>query len=438
MRTLFWRKTAVGLSLLCSLAAARAPCSPAAALAVPENAEARTALKETIFGSVRAAAAQPRRVIEQPASRGKVAFEADVQGGALYLVFANQSGASFPIAGAGTYIIKRSLRDGSLLQAKVFLQSDPGCFLRISPIAAGARASMSLYLFGEPFQKDIVVPAPFEGLLIAPVSRLIELTANAVDWRLALPPAPGSGDQRVARTVAALRARLAGLRDVEDGAMDSDGRFVLIDDGSPQRVSGAKGARGGFNCSGFAKWVVDGFFRPLTGSLTDIASLKQRNTSVRGNRWTAPREEERDPYFALDWTRNLARSLEYTRTGELPGPEEMDVRDVELFPYVEDVGYPVESLATILYVLERNHPGAIYLGSVNSSPEAGAGTGGIRQHHHVVVLLPYVDERGLFHPVVMERNVESSVESMRQRYAGSFVHLVRLDCAGEFALPPVE
>jgi hypothetical protein len=259
-----------------------------------------------------------------------------------------------------------------------------------------------------------------------------------VDWPLALPPARSPADQRIARVVAALRSRLARLRDVEDGAMARDGTFVLIADGSPQRGAASKGPKGGFNCSGFAKWVVDGFIRPLTGSLTDIAWLSERDTSSRGNRWSAPREEERDPYFGLDWTRNLARALEQARTGELPGPEAMDVRDVELFPYVEDVGYPVENLPTILYLLARRDPGAIYLGSVNSSPEAGAASGGIRQHHHVVVLFPYVEEQGVFRQVVMERNLETSLESMRQRYAGSFVHLVRLDSAGEFAPPAVE
>jgi hypothetical protein len=441
MRTLSWHRTAVCLTLLCAVTAARAPCLPTSGLAVPENAEARMAFKEAIFGSVRAAAAQPRRVIEQPASRSKVAFEAEVQQGALYLVFANQAGTGFPVAGSGTFIIKRSMKDGSLLQAKVFLQPDPGFFLRISPLAGGARTSLSLYLFGEPFQQDIVVPARFDGLLTAPVSRLMELTSRAVDWSMAVPPSRGPADQRIERVVGVLRSRLARLGDVEDGAMDRDGRFVFIADGRPQPAAGSKGAKGpkgGFNCSGFAKWVVDGLVLPLTGSLTDIVWLKERGTESRGNRWSAPREEERDPYFGLDWTRNLARALEQARTGELPGPEAMDVRDVELFPYVEDVGYPVEDLPTILYLLARRDPGAIYLGSVSSSPDAGAASGGIRQHHHVVALFPYVDGRGIFREVVMERNVETSLESVRTRYPGSFVHLVRLDSAGEFAPPAVE
>ena len=110
------------------------------------------------------------------------------------------------------------------------------------------------------------------------------------------------------------------------------------------------------------------------------------------------------------------------------------MRDVDLFPYVEDVGYPVESLQTVLYVLARRDPGAFYLGSVSSGP----GPGGLRQHHHVVVLFPYVDAGGVFRAVVMERNAQSTTTSLAARYPGSSVHLVRLGSEGEFAPPSVE
>ena len=44
-----------------------------------------------------------------------------------------QNPRGFPLDGAGTFIIKRSLKDGSFLQAKVFVQNDPGSFLRLFP-----------------------------------------------------------------------------------------------------------------------------------------------------------------------------------------------------------------------------------------------------------------------------------------------------------------
>jgi hypothetical protein len=435
MRIRSWSRASVQVCvLLCALAAPAVVSAAAPRASIPENADARISMKDTIFAPVRQAASAPRRLIEQPGGAGTVIFQTAVQDGALFLVFEPQGGSVSSLARAGTFIIKRSMKDGSFLQAKVFLQSDPGCFIRIAPASGGARALMSLSLFGETLQKDIIVPASFQGLLTSPVSRLMDLTASAVDWPLALPAARTRGDERLTRIVAEIRRRLPRLGDAEDGAMDRDGSLVFIADGRPQKGTGA----GGFNCSGFAKWVIDGFYGPLAGALTDIDMLKERGLSARGNRWSAPREEERDPYFGLDWSRNLARSLEQARTGELQPVEAMDVGDVDLFPYVEDVGYPVESLRTILSILSRREPGTFYLGSVNSSPGPGAGPGGLRQHHHVVVLFPYVDQAGLFRSVVMERNVESTVDSLAARYPGSSVHLVRVSSEGDLVLPSVE
>jgi hypothetical protein len=446
-------RCAAALALAALTLAAASPAAawtaapgPAPARALPENAEARAALRETIFAPVRQAAAARDRVIEQPSGGSRVRFSAQLQDGAVFLVFQEASRPASELARPGTFIIKRSLKDGSFLQAKVFLQADAGTFLRLEPAAGGTRATMNVWLRGSLLHRDIAVPVPFQGLLTSPVARIIEITTASVDWQLVLPPPRTDADARLSAVVAEIRRRLPLLGDAEDGAMDRSGRFVLIADSAPQagapgRLKGAdRKARpaGGFNCSGFAKWVIDGFYAPLTGALTDIASLKQRGLEERGNRWSAAKEESRDPYFGLDWSRNLARALAQARSGTLPGAEELDERDAELFPYVEDVGFPVENLALVLTVLARRDPGTFYLGSVNSPAPPGSGPGGLRQHHHVVVLFPFVDAGGTLRLVVMERNAESSTASLAARYPGSSVHLVRVGSEGAFALPSVE
>jgi hypothetical protein len=121
----------------------------------------------------------------------------------------------------------------------------------------------------------------------------------------------------------------------------------------------------------------------------------------------------------------------------MPGPDALDVTDADRVPHVKDVGYPVERLPALLYFLSRNRPGTIYLGSVNARAKyAPPGSSMLlRQHHHVVVLLPHFDEEGDFHPVVMERNKETSVASLVKRYGGEYVNLVRVDSTGQFAPP---
>ena len=434
MRTLSWHSVVPALVLvaLCGFPGVAGAGIPAGGTppALPENWEARSLLRETIFAPVGDAARHARVIVNQSNGGGQVSFEADAQSGALYLVFANREGRSFPVAGAGTFIIKRSLKDGSFLHAKVFVQNDPGCFLRLYP--RNDRTVMDVFLSGEPFLSQVVLPVAFERLLTSPLARIMDLTGNSIDWSLLLAPSSGPGDMRLARVAQEARARLKGLRDMDDGAMDSGGRLVYI-------ASGAPAGKGGFNCSGFAKWIVDGFYAPLMGRNTDIAALKSRN-AARVNKWSARYEEELDPYFGLDWTRGLARSIALARTGTVLPDADLDVRDADHIAYTPDTGYPIPRLRALLYFLTRAHPGTLYLGSVNAASLGASqeGTPTLRQHHHVIVLLPYFDADGDFQVVVLERNKETNLASLTRRYGREYVHLVHLDSTGMFSLPQIE
>lgn len=211
--------------------------------------------------------------------------------------------------------------------------------------------------------------------------------------------------------------------------MDADGRLVFI-----ESLEGMDN-RGGFNCSGFAKWVVDGLYEPLTGTYLPVEPLRRKHLDYRGTRWSRRLEDTRDPYFGLDWTRNLALHLHAAQIGHNPvdlDPESRDVRAVAVARYREDVGYPLADLPSVLYWLAAIDPGTIYLGSVNR-PLGDEVV--IRQHSHVVVFFPFFDQNGRFRSVVMERNVETDVASLQRRYEDGFVHLVRLETGAEFRIP---
>lgn len=225
----------------------------------------------------------------------------------------------------------------------------------------------------------------------------------------------------------AIRKKLPLLDDVDDGAISRDGTFTYIAKNELQKKTK------GFNCSGFAKWIADGFYFPLEGRFMDIGRLKMKHIGYRGTKRTDRYEEERDPFFGLDWTRNIAMVLEEARTGATQSnPEAFDVRHVDYSEYIEDVGYQVAQLDTILYNLAIDYPGCFYLGSVNG--DFGKNPV-LHEHFHVVVLLPYFDGDGKFHAAVVERNRETSVESLTKTYKGTHIHLVRIDSDGEFKLP---
>ncbi len=409
--------------VLLAVVAASGAASPR--VAIPDTAEARLALRDAIFAPIGTAARAAARTVTQPTDGLAVRFQTERANGSVYLTFTRADRGPVRLDSAGTFIIKRDASDGSFVQAKIFLQDDPGCFARLTP--RGDRTALEIVLFDRTFQRGVVLAARFEALLTAPLERIMRLAGSSVDWDLLQPAPPTGGDAGVERVAAAIRAALPRLGDAEDGAMDASGGMVFIRDGSPQ------GASPGFNCSGFAKWVVDGFYRPLAGAFTDIARLKERDLGIRGNRWTGPLEESRDPYFGLDWSRHLARELARARGEPFDGVRSADVRDAAGFVYVDEVGYAVVDLPTVLYRLARATPGRAYLGSVN---RPSAGDPSLRVHDHVVVLLPYVDARQVFRVAVFERSVETSLASLKRRYPKDFVHLGRFEVHGDFE-PPV-
>ena len=401
---------------------------------LPENVEVRRFLKSRVLaGKSEVLNAELEQVYRHGTTDRRVKYEVRTQGNHFYLLFLNEvspavNGTSFPVYGEGSYIIKRSTVDGSFIQTKVFLQSDPGFFLRLFP--DGDRTRMDVYVAGKRLYHNVVLAASFERLLFAPFSQIVEMTSPMVDWPLLIPSVEPGRYEAVRTMVRRAREALPSLPDAEDGAMDENGDLVFIEslvlqDGQP-----------GFNCSGFAKWIADGIVEPRTGGYLDIEPLREKHLDYRGHRWSKRREEERDPYFGLDWSRNLAVQLlrlEHPRREF--GPEDADVRDVRYSRYVEDVGYPVDDLRRIFYTLAVDEPGKFYIGSVNQ--EFGSDPV-LRQHVHVAVFFPYFDENGRFEIVVLERNVETSLDSLADRYPGSYVHLVRAEADSRFTPPTIE
>ncbi len=393
-------------------------------IGLPKTSEARKRIRDVIFLPIGKLSGVRDRIVYQKSYGSMVKFEVWREKDYLYLLFLNRDpfSRSFKILERGNYIIKRSLRDGSFIQAKVFLRKEKGSFIRLFP--DGDRTRMNLTLLGYNLYNDVVLPIPFDKLLTEDFSTIERCSSMIVDWNFVLYRGLKGEDSRVSRVAERIAECLPKLGDADDGAMNEKGEFVYIRNGEPQ-----KGQRG-FNCSGFAKWVIDGFYYPITGHLLPIDILKKRDLRYRGNRWSKRYEKERDPYFGLDWSRNLACALLSARQKiNVRDPEVVDVRDSKYIPYIEDVGYPVKDLKFLLFYLAYKYPGYFYIGAVNAnSPDTLA----LRQYFHIILFFPYFDSEGKFRVRVMERERETSVESVKRRYPQDYIHLVKVEAIGKF------
>ncbi|MDC7125241.1 MAG: hypothetical protein PQJ46_06730 [Spirochaetales bacterium] len=367
------------------------------------------------------------RIIDQYTDGKRVRFEVQKQDGFFYLLFLNEVDGDFPVCGEGSYIIKRNLTDGKFVQVKVFLKDNPGCYVRLFPM--DERAVMEIYLYGKKVYSKINLPFSFADILIEPFSEIINSTINIVNWDLVLGNVKQSLFAGKKDMLQQIRYYLPDLKDADDGAIDFDGSYVYIETLAPQPEG-----EGGLNCSGFVKWVADGIFLAETGKYMSIKDLKEKHLDERGNRWSRHNEEERDPYFGLDWSRNIAVSIEDASYGDVRGYKSADVDDVPWSKYTPDVGFPIKDLKLVMYYLAIMEPENIYIASVN----VPWGTEPILQQHiHVVVLLPLIDENKDFKDLIFERNFESDSESLIKRYPNAHIHLVRIKTVSGIHLPEV-
>ncbi|MDR1575606.1 MAG: hypothetical protein LBS37_06330 [Treponema sp.] len=350
-----------------------------------------------------------------------------------------RAAGSFPGWAQGSWILTRRKDTGEATRIRIFLRSDPWMYIQFRPLSAD-KCLMDAVLYESYVTRSLSIPVPFERLYTMPLAELLSLAGDKFPQRYFEPdPALYRGQRRF---IANVRERLPELTFVDDGAIDENGNYVFIETLESQT------AAAGLNCSGFSKWLVDGILRPLTGKRLAIPPLKAR-FGERGSSFTEPWEETRQPFFGLDWVRNLASETWTTlRSPAYASLAEFEVRSdpfsqviirgggsaaIRLYPgFLENAGYGLEGIHPLLYTLAVDDPGSFYLAAINTemgpptTEENPRGRPRMRQYVHIAALIPYFSEYGEFRVTVFESAEETSFNAFKTRYPGHYVNLVRL------------
>ncbi|MDR2742802.1 MAG: hypothetical protein LBB98_11715 [Treponema sp.] len=411
-------------------------CLDVSSTKIQDDSSLRISLARNWFKEAPARTLANRSFIHTLPGGGRIQVRIEDGAREFGIVLARELNGSFPGWAQGSWILTRGKEDGGAVRIRVFLRSDPYTYVQFRPMGKD-KSCMDVVLYEAYVARSLPLSIPFDRLLVIPVEEALAAAGSAFPRRYF---DPHTEDYRDVRTlVASVRERLPSLSFRDDGAIDEQGRYVYIK--TLQEQTGEKG----LNCSGFAKWMVDGILRPVTGSLLPIPPLKAA-FGERGSPFTDPYEDIREPFFGLDWTRNLAaQANSVLRSPGYGVLEEIEVRNVPFssvilrdregggirsFPgFLMNAGFGIEGIHPLLYTLAIDEPGRIYLASVNDEVNPAPR---MRQHFHVAVLVPYFNENGNFQVALFESAAETSFSRFKNRYPGHYVNLVRIPVEGEF------
>ena len=352
----------------------------------------------------------------------------------------------FPGYAQGSWMLTRNKETGAGTLIRIFLRSDQYTYIQFRRFDDD-KCLMDAVLYGGYVVRALPIAVPFERLYTMQLNDIIRLAGDKFPRRYFEPDPLYYRNSRI--FVSQVRANLGGLQFADDGAIDENGNYVFI-----ETLQGQPSSSAGLNCSGFAKWLIDGMLRPVTGARLTIPPLKAP-FGERGSSFTEIWEDRRDPYFGLDWIRNLAAAANSTLRSPPYGVlDEFEVRAdnfslvmvnenrtfvTHSYPgFMAEAGYGFEGLHPLLYTLAVDQPFSFYLAAVNDergapvTPQNLRGAPRLREYFHVAALVPYFDEYGVFRIVVFESAAETSFSFFRNRYPDHFVNLVQIPIVTAF------
>ncbi|THB65876.1 MAG: hypothetical protein D6B26_03360 [Spirochaetaceae bacterium] len=148
---------------------------------IPNTAESRVQSWAKVRQPLSLVREQKEEIIFQRSTVSNVKYLVIDEGFAVYQLFIPEHEGEYPVAGAGTWVIKRDGENGTFEQAKVFLLSDQEFFVRLFPSGENY-VLMDVVLAGDLIHQGVRIPMSLEMLLQQPFSSIIAFSRYLVDW----------------------------------------------------------------------------------------------------------------------------------------------------------------------------------------------------------------------------------------------------------------
>jgi len=195
--------------------------------AFPDNADVRSKLFSSLIGAPKELAVAFGEK-EYASAAGAVLARAVPRQDDFLVEFRNGAEGGFDATTRGTCVVQRSnAKNNYILQAWIYLQDDPSCYLRLYPNPRNSGTLADLVLYGAILKQGLGVEGMMYQALVKPFTAIVESTQKSFDWAAVFPDPSGAAaawGAPAGSRAAALSEALAAAVDFEDFASTPEAR----------------------------------------------------------------------------------------------------------------------------------------------------------------------------------------------------------------------
>lgn len=346
----------------------------------------------------------------------------------------------YPKDACGSWVVIKDKKTEKPLLIRYYFLKDSDVYIQFSP--KGKVAFVDLIIFGNYAARGVPTGVPFDIFYTASFDDVMKYTKNKIPWDYVLYDT--SMYHSVKQMCAVIRERIPHINFVPDAMYDENNKLVHISTGKEFDESEIDDEKLSLSSAGFVKWIGDGLIEPLTGGMLKREPLLQETVTVRETGRQGVLSQQYSLFFGLDWIRNLASAIISVYTGITYMSNQSGV-DVTINPFasaytekgisnivtfIENTGYSVPVLKSLLYVLAATEPGTFYLGAIRSTDRSVSPE--IKTFNDCVAFFPYFKDDGGFTCAVFMNGREISLEDFCLLYNEDFVYLTKVKASEKF------
>lgn len=346
----------------------------------------------------------------------------------------------YPGDAPGSFVLIRDKKTGKPIRARYYFVKNSEVYLQFTPNERTAYAD--LVIFGNYAARGVPTGMPFSKFLTSPFSEVQQITETKLPWNYVLTDSTLYHSNM--QMAAVVREKLPNILCVQDAMYDENNNLVHISTGKEYQTYESDKGKTLLSSAGFVKWIADGLVEPLTGGMLKRKPLITETVQVKDIGYQGILSQKYNLFFSLDWIRNLASGVISVYMGKNYMFNESGV-DVTINPFassitdkgvantvtfVENSGYNVAVLQSLLYVLAATEPGTFYFGAIRGTDRSVSPE--VKAFNECVVFFPYFLSDGAFGCSVFMNGRELTLEDFCMLYEDDFVYLTRVKSSEQF------